>query len=536
MVFNILRMLIRSALASCLLTGLSTAAAALTPNAASSLMTDAPGVSAEGVILSGDVNAAADAQDNVGDIVAAERAYREGERLRKQQTLELLPQAIEKLEEALRLAESAKDVHWMAMSLNELGLCFRQTSDLDKAMGHFKRSLALFEEDDDKLNQGVVLTNMAGVHSEMSEYDRAIVLLQRALKLKREVSYDRGMAFTLQHLGLVYSELGENEKAIKTYEEALSIWQAIRDSEGEGSTYNNIGFAYYLRGLKHEALGYYERALPILTKKDHKRAVVYVRNNMARIYNEWGRTDLALSNYEKALPLSRAIGEQRIEAIILSNYSTVYLNTREPRKALPLLTQALTIQRKITHKAGEGRTLGLLMSLWADLGRSRLAIFYGKQAVNRFQDIRQDIRLLDKDLQKSFLSSRQNVYRELAELLITRGRLPEAQQVLDMLKEDEYFEFTRRDTQEGSALNIRSELNPQEQDADRELKEFGDELAAQAREYGVLRAKGNRDEIENKRLRELFTILSDANQRFQQLLDRLAAEFGKHRRRARKDI
>lgn len=525
MVFSIPRLLIHIALASCSLVVLCPAAAAApTPNTAA-LMPGSLSVSDEGGFLLEGADAAAETQKE-SDISAALAAYYEGERLRKQELVEVLPQAIEKLDEALRLSERANDVHWIAMSLNELGLCYSRTGDIDKAMGYFQRSLERFRADGDGRNEGAVLTNIADVHQQLSEYDQAISLLQRARTLRQDPLNGRGVAFVLQRLGVVYSELGENEKAIKIYEEALPLWKAARDDEGEGATYNNIGFAYYLRGLKHEALSYYERALSILTEKGFKRASVYVRNNMARVYNDWGRTDLALSSYEKALPLSRSVGDAKIEAIILSNYATVYINTKEASKALPFLTQALTIQRRIGHKAGEGRTLGLLLSAWGDLGKPRLAIFYGKQAVNRFQEIRQNIRLLDKDLQKRFLSSRQDVYRELAELLITKGRLPEAQQVLDMLKEDEYFEFTRRDIQEGSALTIHSELNAQEQEAEKTLKEFGDELAAQAKEYGELRAKANRTPDEIKRLNELFDILSGANQRFQQLLDRLAAEFG----------
>ena len=46
--------------------------------------------------------------------------------------------------------------------------------------------------------------------------------------------------------------------------------------------------------------------------------------------------------------------------------------------------------------------------------------------------------------------SKEDVYRTLADLLITAGRLPEAQQVLDLLKDEEYFEFVRRDAQTAS--------------------------------------------------------------------------------------
>ena len=76
------------------------------------------------------------------------------------------------------------------------------------------------------------------------------------------------------------------------------------------------------------------------------------------------------------------------------------------------------------------------------------AIAFGKLAVNTLQSIRSNIATLERALQRSFVSGEKvGVYRGLADLLIGQGRLAEAQQVLSMLKEEEYFDFIRRDAQ-----------------------------------------------------------------------------------------
>jgi CHAT domain-containing protein len=205
--------------------------------------------------------------------------------------------------------------------------------------------------------------------------------------------------------------------------------------------------------------------------------------------------------------------------------STIYLNNNEPHEALRYLNKALIVQRQVGHRAGEGRTLGSLMLAWKALGQPRLAIFYGKQSVNVFQDIRQNTQKLDRELQNKYLASKQDIYRELAELLINRGRLPEAQQVLDMLKEDEYFEYVRRDSSEASALSSRTNLNPQESDLDRQYREFNQELTAHGQELGELRIKRNRTPAEDDRLRVLVAEITASNQRFQEFLDNLAGKF-----------
>lgn len=77
------------------------------------------------------------------------------------------------------------------------------------------------------------------------------------------------------------------------------------------------------------------------------------------------------------------------------------------------------------------------MEVWEKRKNPLLAIFYGKQAVNGYQAIRRNIECLDAQTQQAFLKSSQDTYRILANLLIAAGRLPEAQKVLGMLKEEE---------------------------------------------------------------------------------------------------
>src|ERR1039458_1143346 len=76
------------------------------------------------------------------------------------------------------------------------------------------------------------------------------------------------------------------------------------------------------------------------------------------------------------------------------------------------------------------------------------------EGIDRFQQVRRNIGGLEKEAQRSFLKSKEDYYRDLAELLISGGRLPEAQQVLDLLKAEEYSGFTQR------RGNVGSETSP----------------------------------------------------------------------------
>ena len=178
-----------------------------------------------------------------------------------------------------------------------------------------------------------------------------------------------------------------------------------------------------------------------------------------------GDDQKALKYYQQALPISRSVGDRDGEANILGNIGTTYAHGGDKQKTLDYFNQALPLRKAVGNRGGEAITLNNLMYVWSWLNNPRLAILYGKQSVNNFQSLRADIKGLDKELQQSFLGTVEGTYRLLAELLIKENRIPEAERVLRMLKEEEYFEFVRRDGRVVASLDERINLNPAEKQA-----------------------------------------------------------------------
>src|SRR6185503_10329137 len=104
------------------------------------------------------------------------------------------------------------------------------------------------------------------------------------------------------------------------------------------------------------------------------------------------------------------------------------------RQALPLLNAA-------HDKRHEAHVLGNLLHACRVLQKSRLAIFYGKQSVNRYQELRGAATSLDKEVQHTYVKSVDRVYRELSELLIEQGRDAESLQLLNSFKDQQFFDF-----------------------------------------------------------------------------------------------
>ena len=103
-------------------------------------------------------------------------------------------------------------------------------------------------------------------------------------------------------------------------------------------------------------------------------------------------------------------------------------------KAIDYHEQSLAIACEIKDRQGEGNSLGNLGSVFKNQKQIELAIIFYKQSVNVRETIRQDIRTLDRSLQESYTQTVAGTYRTLADLLLSQGRVLEAQQVLELLK------------------------------------------------------------------------------------------------------
>lgn len=74
-------------------------------------------------------------------------------------------------------------------------------------------------------------------------------------------------------------------------------------------------------------------------------------------------------------------------------------------------------------------------------------------------DLRSNVQGLNKDVQQTFLKSIERTYRRLADSLLSQGRSAEAQQVLNLFKDQQYFDFDSNLQAASLALTMReSEL------------------------------------------------------------------------------
>jgi CHAT domain-containing protein len=317
------------------------------------------------------------------------------------------------------------------------------SGDYDGALEDAKQSLEIARRIQARLIEAEAVKVIAAVHQSKGEYARSLELLQEALRITIEAGDGLSEAKTRNALGQVYGLLGRHETALQNYKKALSGFRAAGDRRGQGIIFHNMGVAYRKLGDDTRALRAYDAALAIRKELDDLQLQQETLQNLGAIYISHGCYTAALRNYDYSLTVTKQIGHRLEEARTHHHLGLLYYQLGRFDEALLSFQSALAIASTFAAPELLWRVWHGLSSTQAQLSRPNTAIFFGKQAVNVLQGMRAGLTRLEPTVQSSFLEDKARVYKDLANLLIDEGRLAEAQQVLDSLKQKEYLDYIR---------------------------------------------------------------------------------------------
>ncbi|MBW1855048.1 MAG: tetratricopeptide repeat protein, partial [Deltaproteobacteria bacterium] len=387
----------------------------------------------------------------------------------------------------------------VAKDLSNLAGLYYATGQYGKAKPLYERALSIDEKAYGYEHPDVAkdLGNLAGLYYAMGEYDKAKPLYERALATDEKV-YGYGhpdVAKDFNNLAELYRVLGEYDKAKSSYQRAMDIWEKVHGSDHPNVAIilNNLAELYCDLGKYDKAENLYQRSLSIYEKvygPKHPR-VATVLNNLGGLHYSLNEYFQAKPFYERALSIDEEIfGDVHPRVSIrLNNLAEIYYVMGNYERARPLYERALTVARTSGQPELLWRVQFNLGYLLAKQKNPYAAIFFGKEAVDTIQGLRTGVSIMSEELQESFLKTKWHVYNFLADLLIDQGRLPEARHVLDMQKEEEYFDFLLRDASLRSRHTTTTAYSDREQQWSKRYREISNRIAALGEEFAELKQK-----------------------------------------------
>jgi CHAT domain-containing protein len=274
------------------------------------------------------------------------------------------------------------------------------------------------------------------VYKPLGEYDEVEKLLKNNVLAVYEKVYGPAhslVAKTLESLASVYTMRGDYEQSKVLYQRAISIYETIYNSQHPDVAYalHNLADTHIMAG--NQAYNQFESYS--VQAGLHEKAKQALKITLAEYTQAYSLLKRALAIHNKL-----HYGSHALQAPIILSKLALLNEKVSYYAALPIITNT-------ENPEWRWITLGNLGVFLAKENNRSAAIFFDKQATNLVKKWQSSHQMpSDKTLQRGFIKEKAIFFKHLIYLLIEQKRLPEALQVIQMFKEQEYFDFVQGDT------------------------------------------------------------------------------------------
>ena len=170
--------------------------------------------------------------------------------------------------------------------LRKRGNDYYDRSEMDKALGYYKRSLTIYEAMEDSKMISIVLLSMGAAYMIKGELNESIEYHERCLKLFKELDNQRGLGNALNNIGWTYRQMGNFEESMVYYHKALSLRKELENIPDLAESLINLVFISLDLQERDQAQKYLTELKKINLKSSDKDTDRYTRLTEARFLKE----------------------------------------------------------------------------------------------------------------------------------------------------------------------------------------------------------------------------------------------------------
>ena len=164
--------------------------------------------------------------------------------------------AIDHLEDAIRLSKEINSLEQAAASLLTLGNCYKAKDDFDTAEEKYLASIAIAKEHNlqrtlagDYNGMGSLMRNRGRLAESMEYYQKAIVI-------NTEAKNDKWLSYNYNNIGNILKDQARPSEALTYFKKSLAMKERMKDSRGAVMTYLNLSDCYSDMGNFKSAFEY----------------------------------------------------------------------------------------------------------------------------------------------------------------------------------------------------------------------------------------------------------------------------------------
>jgi tetratricopeptide (TPR) repeat protein len=184
-------------------------------------------------------------------------------------------QAVETYKQVLQIDRELGDDR-IAVALNNLGVAYWNSGDVENARATYEESLARFRQMDDPGNMMLALDNLGIVAQYHEEYGAARRYQEEALAICRAYGHKNGLAHVLGHMGSRAVAEDDYTPAREYYRELLTLLQEQNNHGVTTSCLEGVATLSYKLGKPIEAARLWGAAERMREVNNHPISVLYI--------------------------------------------------------------------------------------------------------------------------------------------------------------------------------------------------------------------------------------------------------------------
>lgn len=365
-------------------------------------------------------------------------------------------------EPGLVSARKYKDRQQEASLLMNLGDAYQVVGNYSKGKEFIEQSLAIARELKNPGLEAQALSYLGNLYTNSNDYQKALELNQQSLKIATELKSPFLQSIPQFNLGDIYRSLGDYQKSRDYYQQAIATMRQLKNRQGEGYALLTLASNYFSQGEPQKTVEFAQQSLTIFQEIKAPGLEVFATKMLSVGYAALDNDAKAIESAQAFLAFAQKTQNPVWEKQALNLLGALHRKFGRKEQAIAAYQQALAIPTPTEVAGSKSYSLYGLASIYRDLNQPSIAITYYKQSINGIEEIRRNLQGLPPELQNSFLQATvdfnnvktADVYRQLADLLLSQGRDKEAQQVLELLKVQEIRDVARGGGTAGDKPNV----------------------------------------------------------------------------------
>jgi len=273
---------------------------------------------------------------------------------------------------AIALADTLHYIKGSAVAYYMLAVSCRDRGVYAKGLEYGYKSLALFEQIDDKKDLSELYNVFGIIYDCEGDYTKALEFHNKALDMREKINDKRGISISLNNIACVYGEKGDMTKVIEYFTKALNLFTELGDKYGMGTTHNNLGSVYGDLNECEKAKDEYSQALKLSLESNDLAGAASTYGNLGDIAIKQNHWQEALDYENKGLEIAKKIGALDVEKQIEEPMSSVYEKMGDGAKALEHYKIFISLRDSLLNKENTRKSVQAEMTF--DFEKKQAAI------------------------------------------------------------------------------------------------------------------------------------------------------------------